>query len=122
MPGPADARRYGMSPPRRFRRLAAVAAVPLGAAALTLALLPSFGQHGLLPTVRTSVSMALLPVGRQQSTPAISVSCPAAAALGRHTRATLEFTLPAGYTLTRVPGLHVTDAAGKRIELLPCAL
>lgn len=88
-----------MSTTERDVRRAALATILLGSVVLVLlGVRPSRGQDELAT---------------------VSLSCPAAAARGRTTRVSLEFTLPAGCRLLANPRVRVTDARGKLTELLP---
>jgi hypothetical protein len=55
----------------------------------------------------------------QQNAAAVHHSAPVTASAGEFTRATLDFTVPAGVRLERLPRFRVTDAKGEGIELVP---
>ncbi len=81
-----------------FSRRAALAVVVLGGAAAAFVAAPSRGQ---------------------QSAGVVHHSAPVAASRGEFTRATLDFTVPPGIRLERLPRFRVTDANGQGIELIP---
>jgi hypothetical protein len=91
----------------RWLRRAAAGVVLLGGAALLCLVVPSVGQQ---------------PTPEQPDTPLPRVSLPAAVTRRVNARATLDFTLPTGIQLVRVPRLRVNDAKDELVELLPTEL
>jgi hypothetical protein len=61
----------------------------------------------------------VLPSRAQQDRPELHFSAPATRAAGSQTPVDLDFTLPAGFQLTRPARVRVVDEEGRLIELLP---
>jgi hypothetical protein len=61
----------------------------------------------------------VLPSRAQQDRPELRFSAPATRAAGAQTPVDVDFTLPAGFQLTRPARIRVVDEEGQLIELLP---
>jgi hypothetical protein len=75
----------------------------------------------LLAAVATMLAIGV-PARGQGNSPTARHTVPGAAVRGQHTQASVDFTLPNGYTLNGFPKLRVTNLKGRTVELLPCYL
>lgn len=91
----------------RWLRRAAAGVVLLGGAAMLCLVVPSVGQQ---------------PAPGQPDSPSPRVSLPTAVTRRANTRAALDFALPAGIQLVRIPRVRVIDAKDELVELLPTEL